>query len=104
MATPTEADVGKRVVTANGHTVGTLARIDGPGIYIDLDDDIEPGLLGDIKISQKTGVKSDGKNLAGMPLAAVASSTDDEVRFWPSYAGESKAASATDASANEAES
>lgn len=86
MTTVTEDDIGKPIFTASGQRVGTLGGVNGPTLYLDIDDDIDHELLSAMKVAQITGIKADGKNLAGMPLAAVAEVTDDEIRFWASYA------------------
>ena len=90
MGTVTEDDIGKPILTAKGRNIGTLGGVDGPTMYIDVDDDIDPGLLSDMKIAEITGIKAEGETLAGAPLASVADVTDEEIRFWPSYAAESE--------------
>ncbi|MBV0926168.1 hypothetical protein KTS45_18330 [Halomicroarcula limicola] len=86
----TADDVGKPVLTAEGNRIGTLREIDYPTIYVEIDDEIDEGLRSDIKVSETTSKRSNGKVLAGAPIGAIEGVTDEEIHFWPSYAAEAR--------------
>lgn len=93
-ATTTEIsddEVGKPIYTAEGNRVGTVGDVHYPTLYVDVADDIDPELLSDMKVSKTTARRSekDGDVLAGIPIGAIETVTEDEVVFWPSYASES---------------
>lgn len=91
MGDVTEDDIGKPIVTAEEHEIGTLRGMNGPTLHIAIADDIDDSLRSDMKISETTGVTDDdGEVLAGATRASVESVTGDEIRFWPSYATEAK--------------
>lgn len=83
-------DLGKPIRTAEGNRIGTLREVDGPTIYVQIADDIDQDLLDDMKIAETTAQSYDGAVLAGASMGAIESVTDDEIRFWPAYAAESR--------------
>lgn len=88
MTTVTEEDIGKPIFSAQENKIGTLRGIDGPTIYLRIADDIDTALQGSMKISQTTGIRDNGENLASATMASVSDVTDDEIHFWPAYATE----------------
>ncbi|MBX0296745.1 hypothetical protein [Haloarcula nitratireducens] len=90
MTDPTEDDIGKPILTAEGNRIGTLREIDYPTIYIEIDDEIDEELRSDIKVSETTARRANGKVLAGAPIGAIEGVTDEKIHFWPSYAAEAR--------------
>jgi hypothetical protein len=89
MVDVTEDDIGKPIFTAEEHKIGTLRGMNGPTLYISLDEDMDSELHSDIKIAETSGIKDDdGENLATAARASVADVEDDEIHFWPTYAAE----------------
>ncbi|PSP72415.1 hypothetical protein BRC86_12290 [Halobacteriales archaeon QS_3_64_16] len=88
-----EADIGKPIFTAEEQQIGTLREINGPTIYIELIENIDKELRSDITVAERTGIKYDGKPLAGAARASIETVTDGEIYFWPAYATETRHAS-----------
>lgn len=86
----TEDDIGKPIVTVEGHKIGTLRGMNGPTLHISLAEEMDSSLHSDIKIAETSGIKDDGENLATGTRASVAEVTDDEIYFWTTYATEAE--------------
>jgi len=71
----TDDDVGKRVVNANGDTIGLVSGVDSGSAYVDPD----PGLTA--KIRSRLGWDDIDENDYALDSSHVDAVTDDEIRL-----------------------